>query len=94
MNVYVLTLYDPAAQFGYTEVFTTVEGAMRYAGVKGWKKRGTVYTWSDGETKVRVKEKYGMISWQCDSSVFKIRKKRLRGKPAPVIRRGPRPRRV
>jgi len=80
MNVFVLTLYDPAAAFGYTEVFYTVEAAMRYAGVRGWKKRGDTYTWNDGETQVKVKEKYGLISWNSNSEVYKIRKKRVKGK--------------
>ena len=80
MNVYILTLYDPAAAFGYTEAFYSLEGAMRYAGVKGWKKRGSTYTWNDGETTMKVHEKHGLISWKQNSEVYKIRRRRVRGR--------------
>lgn len=78
MTVYILTLYDPAASFGYTEVFYTLKAAMKYAGVRGWKKRGTTYTWNNGE--ITVREKHGLISWSEDTSIYKIRRKRIHGR--------------
>jgi len=81
VTVFVLTCYDPAASYGYTEVFFRLDAAMRYAGVKGWQKRGSDYTWTQQEKEVRVREKHGLISWTEDTAVYKIRRKRVRGRP-------------
>jgi len=84
MKVFILTLYDPVACFGYTEVFYTLAGAQRYAGLQpcAWRKRGEVWLRSKTHEEVKVSKQGDCFKWTIDSEVYKIRQKRVRGRPA------------